>query len=169
MRSIAIVFLLLVTAWTAAAQKVGGNDDTLVLKNGTLVLNGVKLKTSESIIAVLGEEVYRERWKPAVSMRSVGIPLMAVGSGLLAWGMYGYITALTSEWPQAELEPERWEKMNTAYNITKIMSGGGVLCLGAGIPLFCIGNGRMKSIRDNYNQGLAVSLAPCGLGLCYRF
>ena len=49
------------------------------------------------------------------------------------------------------------------------MSGGGVLCLGAGIPLFCIGNGRMKSIRDNYNQGLAVSLAPCGLGLCYRF
>ena len=39
----------------------------------------------------------------------------------------------------------------------------------AGIPLFCIGNGRMKSIRDNYNQGLAVSLAPGGLGLCYRF
>ena len=59
--------------------------------------------------------------------------------------------------------------MNTAYNITKIMSGGGVLCLGAGIPLFCIGNGRMKIIRDNYNQGLAVSLAPGGLGLCYRF
>ena len=57
MRSVAIVFLLLVTAWTAAAQKVGGNDGTLVLKNGTLVLNGVKLKTSESIIAVLGEEV----------------------------------------------------------------------------------------------------------------
>ena len=79
MRSVAIVFLLLVTAWTAAAQKVGGNDGTLVLKNGTLVLNGVKLKTSESIIAVLGEEVYRERWKPAVSMRSVGIPLMAAG------------------------------------------------------------------------------------------
>lgn len=29
----------------------------------------------------------------------------------------------------------------------------------AGIPLFCIGNGRLKSIRDNYNQGLGVSLA----------
>ena len=135
MRSIAIVFLLLVTAWTAAAQKVGGNDGTLVLKNGTLVLNGVKLKTSESIIAVLGEEVYRERWKPAVSMRSAGIPLMAVGSVLLAWGMYGYITALTSEWPQAEQEPERWKKMNTAYNITKIMSGGRSVVPGCWHPL----------------------------------
>ena len=39
----------------------------------------------------------------------------------------------------------------------------------AGISLSCVGNSCMKDVKDNYNQGLSVSLTPGGLGLCHSF
>ena len=153
----------------AQAQKVDQAGGPMVFKGGTLIFNGEKLKTREAVIGAIGEDIYTQTWKSASTMRKTGITLMSVGSGLAAWGLAGYITAQCVEWPEQELEPERWNKFNTAYTVTKCVIVAGLGCLGAGIPLFCIGNGRMKWVRDNYNQGLTVSTAPGGLGLSYRF
>ena len=169
MKRIVFVFLLLVTALGAQAQIVRGETAPMVLKNGTLILDGNRLRTGESIVAAIGQDAYRQTWKPAASMRKAGISLISVGSLLTAWGLSGYITGLCVQWPDREQDPEGWDKLNKTYNATKFIIGGGLVCLGAGIPLFCVGTGRLKRVRDGYNEGLAVSMAPGGLGVTYRF
>ena len=169
MKRIIFISLLLVIAWGAQAQRVNDKTDPMALKNGTLILAGEKLKTGESIAAAIGQDAYRQSWKPAATMRKAGISLMSVGSVLTAWGLSGYITGLSVRWPEREQDPEGWDKMNKAYNATKFIIGGGLACLGAGIPLFCVGNGRLKRVRDSYNEGLALSMVPGGLGMTYRF
>lgn len=153
----------------ANAQKISGAEGPMVLKNGKLVLNGETLNNPNAIARAIGEDVYKNTWKPASSMRKSGIALMSVGSAVAAWSLSGYITAICIEWPEEELDPERYKKFNTAYTITKVGCGVGIACLGAGIPLFCVGNGRLKQVKDGYNQGLTVSTASGGLGLTYRF
>ena len=153
----------------ANAQMISGAEGPMVLKNGKLILNGKMLNSPDAIARAIGADVYQNTWKPASSMRKSGIALMSVGSAVAAWSLSGYITALCVEWPEEELEPERYKKFNTAFTITKVGCAVGIACLGAGVPLFCVGNGRLKRVKDGYNQGLTVSTASGGLGLTYRF
>ena len=164
-----VVVMVCAGVMAANAQKISADEGPMVLKNGKLILNGEMLNSPEAIAGAIGEDVYRNTWKPASSMRKGGIALISVGSAVAAWGLSGYITALCVEWPEAEVDPQRYKKFNTAYTITKVGCGVGVACLGAGIPLFCVGNGRLKRVTEGYNQGLTVSTAPGGLGLTYRF
>ena len=169
MKRLVFITLLLSLSLGLQAQEQVGDSSPMVLKRGSLFLNGEKLSSSEAIIAAIGQDVYEESWKPAAAKRKTGIVLISVGAGVAAWGLAGYITALVSPWPDEEADPDRWNKFNTAYSVTKLMTAGGLICLGAGIHLFCVGNGQLKGIRDNYNQSVTLSLAPCGLGLTYRF
>ncbi len=65
MKRIVFVFLLLIPALGAQAQIVRGETAPMVLKNGTLILDGNRLRTGESIVAAIGQDAYRQTWKPA--------------------------------------------------------------------------------------------------------
>ena len=165
-----VVALVCAAVVAANAQVVSESEAPMVLKNGKLFLNGELLNSPEAIAGAIGEETYQNTWKPASSMRKGGIALISVGSAVAACGLAGYITSFCVEWPEAEVDPERYDKYNMAFTIAKVGCGVGIACLGAGIPLFCVANGRMKRVTESYNQqGLTVSTASGGLGLTYRF
>ena len=159
-----IVWVFLLVSVSAYAQMPDGPLD---LKGGRPVLNGEVLKGKAAIIGALGDDFYQNSWKKAASLRKTGLGLTIAGSAVLGYGLAGYVTALCTEWPEAEVDPERYALYSTAFSITKGICAGGVVLLGAGIPLLCIGNSRLRGVCEQYN--LSVSTAPGGLALRVNF
>lgn len=159
--------LFLFVSMAAYAQMPSGNQGQMSLKGGYPVINGEKITSRDAIIGLIGKDTYENDWKKAASLRKTGKTLTIAGGVVFGYGLASYITAICIPWPEAEAEPERYDKFSKAFTFTKILCGVGAVTLGAGIPLFCVGNNRLKDIRDQYN--LTVSAVPGGLSLSYCF
>ena len=62
----------------------------MTLKNGTLILNGEKLKTPDAIIGAIGEDLYTQTYRKAATMRTSGVVLISVGEARLKKAADGY-------------------------------------------------------------------------------
>lgn len=160
-----LFFALLLLSLTAFAQMP--DRGIMTLKGGHAVVDGQKIKDKATLISLLGEDLYQNGWKPASRMRSAGMGLTIAGGIVLGYGLTGYTVAICTDWPEEEIDPERYSQFLMAFNATKLICLTGAVTLGAGIPLLIIGNNRLRGVCEQYN--LTVSTAPGGLALTFRF
>ena len=198
MKRLFLILVLLAVAVSASGQYVQG---PLKRVGGTLKSPSGKL-TKEELAQVLqdidGQDCTAE-WKKAKGWRGAGVGLIAGGSvmgvGGLGLFMVGALTSAVGgavgatagavagsiggkESSQSAAQQGAQQGVSAGKGLMTagvIVTGVGVACTLAGIPLVIVNCTRMSHLADRYNAShgeegtLEVSLVPGGVGLTYSF
>ena len=103
--------------------------------------------------------------KAGLGLMIAGTPTMVLGGVLMGVGMSVYYSAGNQD-PKADLGNALWNS-----GIAGLSAGAAML--GTGIPLYCIGDSRLKKAAAGYNQRnniqVSLNLSPYGPGLSLNF
>ena len=126
-----------------------------------------------------------QRVNAAFNMRKAGIGVMAGGAGLCVAASIlmgvgekymeeDYRRTREADTNGMEYDGELFDKGNALFwSGFGVMMAGGGLTLGAGVPLFCVAESRLKKAAQGYNERnhitLSVNLGQYGPGLALKF
>ena len=147
----------------------------LTYSSGDLFNNGVKL-TDGQLMQMLSPECYSS-FSTGRKMRNAGKALIIVGSCLEGMGIVFTAVGATGMIDNAISDYTTYDPTYYTFyavGVTSIVTGLG--CLGAGIPLFCVGKHKIKKAGSSYNLAngypeIALNLGSTrnGFGLYLNF
>jgi len=151
------VIAILMGTFSASAQIADGE---MYRKGTNLAIDGVKI-TSEQALGLFGQTDLYVTYTGAHKQLKAGTALITVGS-------IAYVTGIT-------FNVLAWTGLDQTSQIIGLScAAAGTFMLGAGIPLYCIGKGRMNWLADEYNSGapkVAINVGPQrhGMGVSLNF
>ncbi|MGN0188278.1 MAG: hypothetical protein ACI395_02060 [Candidatus Cryptobacteroides sp.] len=146
----------------------------LTYSSGSLYSNGIKLSNSE-LSTMLSKESY-QNYLGAKKMHTAGEVLVIVGSIIEGAGI-GFASAGAFKIAESAYNGEDY-RLRHAACLTVGAAGMvvGAACLGAGIPLFCVGKHRIKVAGSEYNLAhgypeISLNLGSTrnGFGISFNF
>lgn len=136
-----------------------GNQGKLIRDDDQLFINGHELG-DEEIKAVIGEQLWQEtfasargQFKAGKVLTNIGIPFAAAGGGLMIAGL---ILAATT----TSTRSSTYEAAAILVGVGAPFFGTGLTLMSIGIPLRCIGNGRMEWVVDETNRNSGYAMQP---------
>lgn len=176
MKRLVFLFVVLMAALPLSAQYIPAEG--LLTKNGRKLFSEGRKLTKDEISATLSMFSddkgvgYDFRWTRAHRGYNAGIALTTLGSvGIAAGGVtfsYGFVTLIVLgisapfyvfEADTSELDADIARAGRIMVSSVAVLSASAIM-LGAGIPLLCVNNSKMKKIVRGYNEKYGASSAP---------
>lgn len=160
---------------SAAAFPLG----TLVAKGGEILVGGRVLTEAE--MSVMFPEYIYSSATGGMRMCRAGKGMIIGGSVLSGVGFFGFVVvnaALaknTDNVYSSNFGTTDYSTLWYAYTGSAVALSAGIALLSGGIPLLCVGKGRIRRAVNAYNQNYVrnytfnVGATPHGFGLCLEF
>ena len=182
MKKLLVIFVLL-TAGMAFVQEVKAQfAGPIVRKGANLVDQKGQILSEESIIGLVGEDIYKETVVGARRQMKSGTGLIIGGSVVMgASAVFAVCGAMvgsnkdifSSDSTKAKAAQGDALTAGALYLCAAALSSVGTLALGGGIALRAIGKGRIGWVAEQCNvrhsATLEWSASPAGAGIVMRF
>ena len=152
---------------------------TLVANGGEILVGGRVLTEAE--MSVMFPEYIYSSATGGMRMCRAGKGLIIGGSVLTGVGLVGFVvsnaalTRNTSDVYSSNFGTTDYSTLWYAYTGSAVALSAGIALLSGGIPLLCVGKGRIRRAVNAYNQNYAgnytfnVGATPHGFGLSLEF
>lgn len=169
-RILIAVFAVMTVCLEVQAQYIGEKPQQLERRSGHLYTETGTRLDYDMARTILNDENFQS-YSSGRELYRAGVIVSSIGGSLGAAGVILFATALSSLKTADSWVPYF---LQTVIGTPCMIIGGTMLL--TSIPLFCVGNARLKKAAESYNHGnlafapeLSIGLQQSGIGVGIRF